>query len=75
MARPRDGDVEPPLVCQKAEASLYSRRMIAPYAVEDDNILLSPLEGIDCVHLHRVGKRAVLAATKGTKPIFNMANL
>ena len=49
VLRPGDGDVEAPLVEQEAQALLEVGFAVAADAVEDDDVLLLPLKGVDGV--------------------------
>ena len=47
-----DGYVQPSYVGKETKAALDLGRVVAPNAVEDDDIFFTALEGIYCVHLN-----------------------
>ena len=51
VARSRDGDVHPALINQKAKRSLLRWEYVGTYAVEDHDVFLSALKGVDCIYL------------------------
>ena len=46
-----DSDVESSLILQESDLAV----LVAPDAVDDDNFLFLPLEGVNCVHTLREG--------------------
>ena len=49
--------------------------MVAPNAIENDDILLSSLEGIHSIDFDSLGESAVLASAKRTKSVLNVSDL
>lgn len=64
MLWPGDSNVESSLINKETEGALDCLREIRSYAIEDDNVLLSPLESIHSIHFDGFRHLAVILAAE-----------
>jgi hypothetical protein len=75
MTRSGDGNIQSPFIGQEAEAALNCLREIGSYTIEDDDVLLTTLKSINCVHFNSVRLFAVVLPAKNSQSVFQSSNL